>query len=83
MSGRVPASLRQLDPPVRKAGAQVIDGLAADPRPPGFLPLTGHRPYLRVRSGDYRVIYAVDDHARVVIIAAVGHRREIYRSFDV
>ena len=76
-------SLRQLDPPVRKAVAQVIDGLAADPRPPGFLPLTGHRPYLRVRSGDYRVIYAVDDHARVVIIAAVGHRREICRSFDV
>ena len=80
---RARRSLRQLDPPVRKAVAHVIDGLAADPRPPGFLPLTGHRPYLRVRSGDYRVIYAVDDHARVVIIAAVGHRREIYRSFDV
>ncbi len=80
---RARRSLRQLDPPVRKAVAQVIDGLAADPRPPGFLPLTGHRLYLRVRSGDYRVIYAVDDHARVVIIAAVGHRREIYRSFDV
>ena len=80
---RASRSLRQLDPPVRKAVAQVIDGLATDPRPPGFLPLTGRRPYLRVRSGDYRVIYAVDDRARVVIIAAVGHRREIYRSFDV
>jgi len=33
---------------VRKAVAQVIDGLATDPRPPGFLPLTGHRPCLRV-----------------------------------
>jgi mRNA interferase RelE/StbE len=80
---RARRSLRQLDPPVRKAVAQVIDGLAADPRPPGFRSLTGHRPYLRVRSGDYRVIYAVDDHVRVVTIAAVGHRREIYRSFDV
>ena len=60
-------------------GREVIDGLAADPRPPGFQPLTGHRPYLRVRSGDYRVIYTVDDSARVVTIAAVGHRREIYR----
>ena len=46
-------------------------------------PLTGHRPYLRVRSGDYRVIYCVDDGARVVTVAAVGHRREIYRSFDL
>jgi mRNA interferase RelE/StbE len=76
---RARRSLRQLDPSVRKAIAQVIDGLATDPRPPGFLPLTGHRPYLRVRSGDYRVIYTVDDSARVVTIAAVGHRREIYR----
>lgn len=80
---RARRSLRQLDPPVRKAVAQVIDGLATDPRPPGFLPLTGHRPYLRVRSGDYRVIYAVDDGARVVTVAAVGHRREIYRSLDL
>jgi mRNA-degrading endonuclease RelE of RelBE toxin-antitoxin system len=48
-----------------------------------FPALTGRRPYLRVRSGDYRVIYAVDDQARIVTIAAVGHRREIYRSFDM
>jgi mRNA interferase RelE/StbE len=76
---RARRSLRQLDPSARKAIAQVIDGLATDPRPTGSLPLTGHRPYLRVRSGDYRVIYTVDDGARVVTIAAVGHRREIYR----
>lgn len=80
---RARRSLRQLDPPVRKTVAKIIDNLAIDPRPPGFLPLTGHRPYLRVRSGDYRVIYAVDDDACVVIVAAVGHRREIYRSFDL
>lgn len=79
---RARRSLRQLDPPVRTAIAQVIDGLAADPRPPGVMPLTGHRPYLRVRSGDYRVIYSVDDRARVVTVAAVGHPREIYRSFN-
>ena len=76
---RARRSLRQLDPSVRKAIAQVIDGLASDPRPAGFLPLTGHRPYLRVRSGDCRVIYTVNDSARVVTIAVVGHRREIYQ----
>lgn len=80
---RARRSLRQLDPPVRKAVAQAIDSLAADPRPFGFVPLTGHRPYLRIRSGDYRVIYAVDDHARVVTVAAVGHRREVYRSLGL
>jgi mRNA interferase RelE/StbE len=80
---RARRSLRQLDTPVRKAVAEVIDSLATNPRPSGFLPLTGHRPYLRVRAGDYRVIYTVDDHSRVVTIAAVGHRREIYRSLDL
>jgi mRNA interferase RelE/StbE len=71
---RARRSLQQLDPSVQKAIAEVIDGLAADPRPPGSLPLTGHRPYLRVRSGDDRVVYTVDDSARVVTIAAAGHR---------
>jgi mRNA interferase RelE/StbE len=80
---RARRSLRQLDPSIRKAIAQLIDGLAANPRPPGVAPLTGHRPYLRVRSGDYRVIYSVDDRARMVTVAAVGHRREIYRGFDL
>jgi mRNA interferase RelE/StbE len=80
---RARRSLRQLDPSVRKAIAQLIEGLAANPRPPGVVPLTGHRPYLRVRSGDYRVIYSVDDRARMVTVAAVGHRREIYRTFDL
>jgi len=80
---RARRSLRQLDPPARKAVAGAIDSLAADPRPPGVRPLTGHRPYLRVRSGDYRVIYCVDDRARVVTVAAVGHRREVYRTLDL
>jgi mRNA interferase RelE/StbE len=80
---RARRSLRQLDPSVRKAVAQVIDSLTTDPRPPGFLPLTGYRPYLRVRSGDYRVIYAVDDSTCVITVAAVGHRREIYRNLDL
>jgi mRNA interferase RelE/StbE len=75
---RARRSLNQLDPAVRRAVALTIDALATDPRPPGAAPLKGHRPYLRVRSGDYRVIYAVDDKACVVTVAAVGHRREIY-----
>jgi mRNA interferase RelE/StbE len=74
-------ALRQLDAPARRAVTKVIDELAADPHPSGAVPLQGHRPYLRVRSGDYRVIYAVDDRARVV--AVIGHRREIYRNLNL
>ena len=80
---RAARSLRQLDAPVRKAVAQVIDSLEADPRPTGATLLVGYRPYMRVRSGDYRIIYAVDEESRVVTVAVIGHRREIYRNLDL
>jgi mRNA interferase RelE/StbE len=80
---RADRALKRLDPAARKAVALVIDNLAVEPRPRGAVPLTGHRSYLRVRSGDYRVIYVVDDRAQVVTIAAVGHRRDIYKRLDI
>ena len=72
--------LARHDPTAGKAVTDVIDALASDPRPLGAVPITGHRPYLRVRSGDYRVIYAVDDSARVVQVARIGNRKEVYRN---
>jgi mRNA interferase RelE/StbE len=80
---RAARALRQLDAPVRKAVAQVIDGLEVDPRPAGATPLVGYRPYVRVRSGDYRIIYAVDDETHIVTVAVIGHRREVYRNLDL
>ena len=41
------------------------------------------RPWLRVRVGDYRIIYDVDDTTRTVTVAVVGHRREVYRSLGL
>jgi mRNA interferase RelE/StbE len=76
-------ALRKLNADVRKDVLAVMRGLAEDPRPPGVRALQGHRPYLRVRSGDYRVIYAVDDAARLVTVAVVGHRRDVYRNLGL
>jgi mRNA interferase RelE/StbE len=59
---------------------RMINALADDPRPPGVKPVKGHRPYLRVRSGDYRVIFHVDDAARVVRVMVAGNRRDVYRN---
>ena len=56
-----------------------IEALAGDPRPPGCEKLAGHSGRYRVRQGDYRVVYSVDDGDRVVLIVKVGHRREVYR----
>lgn len=51
--------------------------LGEDPRPPGAKALQG-RPGLRVRVGNYRIIYTVDDNVLVVAVITLGHRRNVY-----
>ena len=62
-----------------QAVVEAIKGLAQTPRPRGVekVKSTG---LWRIRQGDYRIIYAIDDNRQVIIIVRVGHRREIYRS---
>jgi mRNA interferase RelE/StbE len=80
---RVRKALRQLDPKVRKDVLAKMRALASEPRPVGAESLQGHPPWLRVRAGDYRIIYAVDDQTHVVTVAIVGHRRDVYRRLDL
>jgi mRNA interferase RelE/StbE len=71
-------ALSKLDPPVRNRVQGAIALLAQNPRPPAARALRG-RPGLRVRVGDYRVIYTVtDDVLLVVVVVTLGHRREVY-----
>ncbi len=58
--------------------AESIVGLEFDPRKPGSKKLRGSNHY-RIRTGDYRVLYTIDDDNQVVEIIAVGHRKEVYR----
>ncbi len=58
--------------------ADRIAALAAEPRPPGSEKLSGAELY-RIRQGDYRIVYAIDDRARRVDVIKIGHRREVYR----
>ena len=55
-----------------------IRALAETPRPHGNEKLSGQERY-RIRQGDYRIAYAIDDEARIVEIVKISHRREIYR----
>lgn len=56
-----------------------IKSLATQPRPPGSEKLAGRTNLYRVRQGNYRVIYSVDDQERVVDVIKVDHRRDVYR----
>ena len=55
-----------------------IRDLGDDPRPSGCRKLSGQDRY-RLRQGDYRIVYAVDDSRRIVEVFKIGNRREIYR----
>lgn len=68
-----------LNAPARRRVAASIDNLASQPRPSGAIALTGQPGVLRIRVGDYRILYEIRDDQLVVLVIDVGHRREIYR----
>lgn len=68
----------KLDGSIVKRIAPVIDSLADDPRPAGCLKVKSEEKLWRVRVGDYRIGYEVDDAKREVTIIKVGHRNEFY-----
>lgn len=80
----LPAAVRSIADLPKNITAKIdahIVALATTPRPVGSKKLRGVNPTTyRLRVGDYRVVYRVDDGGRVVLVVDVGHRREVYRS---
>jgi len=71
--------LRKVDRQVVPRIAAAIDALADEPRPRGCRKLAGSLHTYRIRVGDYRVIYRVDDGARAVVVQRVRHRKDAYQ----
>ena len=71
--------LRKLDPAARRRVQAAIELLAHQPRPSGAKKLAGGDGEWRVRTGDYRIVYEVHDDVLLVLVVAVGHRRDIYQ----
>ncbi len=70
-------ALRTVHPQDRARVQGAIALLAHDPRPPGARALQGRDGY-RVRVGDYRIIYTIDDGVLLIVVVALGHRRDVY-----
>lgn len=70
-------ALRKIDPQHQSRIQAAISLLAMNPRPPGARALQG-RDGLRVRVGDYRIIYTVHDQILLVVVVTLGHRRAVY-----
>jgi mRNA interferase RelE/StbE len=76
-----PAALRELrkiDRVVQPRIQGAIALLAHDPRPPASRPLRG-RPGYRLRVGDYRIIYTINDGVLLIVVITIGHRRDVYQ----
>lgn len=71
--------VEDLRQPTRRRVTLAIQDLARDPRPPGVTLLSGPERIWRVRVGDHRVLYSVDDGWSVVIVLRVRHRKDAYR----
>ena len=70
--------LRLRDAKLKKRLDDAIEALSDDPRPQGCRKLAGTSDRYRIRVGDYRIIYRVDDGKVTVLVLVIGHRREVY-----
>lgn len=57
---------------------KLIDKLSTEPRPRGCKKLKGYRDLWRVRSGNYRIIYSIEDHILIIEVLEIAHRKDAY-----
>lgn len=77
LTSKAKRQLKRLSRQFKKQVQQAIDSLALDPRPPGCKKLTDREEY-RIRSGNFRIIYTIQDNDLIVVVIAVGDRKSIY-----
>lgn len=70
-------ALKRIDPQDQARIRGAIALLAADPRPPGMKALRG-RDGFRIRVGNYRILYTIEDDRLLVVVVTLGHRRDVY-----
>jgi mRNA interferase RelE/StbE len=70
---------RSLSTQLKRRVSVAIDSLSQNPRPLGICKLVGAEHLYRIRVGQYRVVYEIDDHEQFIRITRIRHRREVYR----
>ena len=72
-------AFRKLDHRTQLRVGRKIESLADDPRPEGVKLLAAEERIYRLRAGDSRILYQINDKVLVVLVVAIGHRRDVYR----
>ncbi|OGT36191.1 MAG: addiction module antitoxin [Gammaproteobacteria bacterium RBG_16_51_14] len=77
-----PSAVKEIEAISRKKDrqhiAQKIKQLSGNPRPPGCQKLSGQDRY-RIRHGQYRIVYSIEDRELIVYVVKAGHRKDVYR----
>jgi mRNA interferase RelE/StbE len=71
--------IKKLPRNIQRKLIEIIEFLAEDPRPVGVVKLSTTGNLYRVRTGDYRIIYEIQDQILLIVITKVGHRRDVYK----
>lgn len=71
--------IRKFDKVAQDRVLRTIEILRTEPRPPRSTLLVGASDIRRVRTGDYRILYRVEDDRLLIVVVVAGHRRQIYR----
>ncbi|MEJ7622597.1 MAG: type II toxin-antitoxin system RelE/ParE family toxin [Pyrinomonadaceae bacterium] len=72
--------IKKLPAVARRKVIDLAESLSKDPRPKGSKALRGSlNGFFRVRTGNYRIVYAIDDRNVIITVVTVGNRRDIYR----
>jgi len=72
--------LKAFAPPIQKRLVKRLKALRDNPRPQGVKKLSGEDNLYRIREGDYRILYTIEDKELIVLVVKIGDRKEIYRT---
>jgi mRNA interferase RelE/StbE len=72
-------AFRKIDPAEQKRLKEAVEALATEPRPSGYIQLAGGSGECRIRVGQFRIVYDIEDDRLVILVLRTGHRREVYR----
>ena len=75
-------ALKKIPKADRKRIVDKIDDLVENPDGPETIKMKGDNPFHRVRVGDYRIVYEIQNDVLLVLIVKIGHRKEIYRNLS-
>ena len=79
LSPKAEKQFDELAKPLQRRITEALEGLESNPRPHGVKKLAGAENLWRIRVGDYRVVYTIENNRLIVLVVKIGHRREIYR----